>query len=73
MAGRTPLVAAALYLCVVAYIASDSQAFLPVENRTPSSAASTAGLVGAAAATAPQAAGAFTFEGEEYFDIWFGV
>eukprot|EP00403_Amphidinium_massartii_P028785 CAMPEP_0178399906 /NCGR_PEP_ID=MMETSP0689_2-20121128/15517_1 /TAXON_ID=160604 /ORGANISM="Amphidinium massartii, Strain CS-259" /LENGTH=133 /DNA_ID=CAMNT_0020020689 /DNA_START=79 /DNA_END=480 /DNA_ORIENTATION=+ len=31
-----------------------------------------AGLVAAGAAL-PQAAGAFTFEGEEYFDIWFGV
>mmetsp|Transcript_14522 Transcript_14522/g.34285 ORF Transcript_14522/g.34285 Transcript_14522/m.34285 type:complete len:140 (+) Transcript_14522:70-489(+) len=35
-------------------------------------ATNVAGLVAAGAAL-PQAAGAFTFEGEEYFDIWFGV
>eukprot|EP00403_Amphidinium_massartii_P026222 CAMPEP_0178403518 /NCGR_PEP_ID=MMETSP0689_2-20121128/17410_1 /TAXON_ID=160604 /ORGANISM="Amphidinium massartii, Strain CS-259" /LENGTH=133 /DNA_ID=CAMNT_0020024475 /DNA_START=97 /DNA_END=495 /DNA_ORIENTATION=+ len=68
MASRTLIVLA--LLSAVAYICAPS-AFVPASSRVASNSVATAGLIGAA--TLPQAAGAFTFEGEEYFDIWFGV
>mmetsp|Transcript_14521 Transcript_14521/g.34282 ORF Transcript_14521/g.34282 Transcript_14521/m.34282 type:complete len:136 (+) Transcript_14521:79-486(+) len=69
MAGRTVIVLAAV--CAVAYLVAPV-AFVPAAARSESSSVTSAGLVAAGAAL-PQAAGAFTFEGEEYFDIWFGV
>mmetsp|Transcript_139464 Transcript_139464/g.197441 ORF Transcript_139464/g.197441 Transcript_139464/m.197441 type:complete len:129 (-) Transcript_139464:68-454(-) len=62
-------IVAVVALCAVAYICAPA-AF--VQAPRSSSVAPEVATV-AAVATLPQAAGAFTFEGEEYFDIYFGI
>mmetsp|Transcript_62678 Transcript_62678/g.116568 ORF Transcript_62678/g.116568 Transcript_62678/m.116568 type:complete len:131 (-) Transcript_62678:91-483(-) len=68
MASRTVVVAVAC----VALVAFAPLAFVPAPRAQPSTVEA-AGFLAAGAAVAPQAANAFTFEGEEYFDIYFGI
>eukprot|EP00403_Amphidinium_massartii_P025285 CAMPEP_0178401590 /NCGR_PEP_ID=MMETSP0689_2-20121128/16382_1 /TAXON_ID=160604 /ORGANISM="Amphidinium massartii, Strain CS-259" /LENGTH=71 /DNA_ID=CAMNT_0020022419 /DNA_START=63 /DNA_END=274 /DNA_ORIENTATION=- len=71
MANRAIAVVAAVAIVAILGLAPSSFVAAPRSANVQSDVA-TAGLVAAGAAL-PQAAGAFTFEGEEYFDIWFGV
>mmetsp|Transcript_5523 Transcript_5523/g.12125 ORF Transcript_5523/g.12125 Transcript_5523/m.12125 type:complete len:129 (+) Transcript_5523:77-463(+) len=61
---------ALVFLGVAALVALSPVAFVTAPRAVQVDAA--AG-VAAASVALPQAAGAFTFEGEEYFDIYFGI
>merc|ERR1719215_550404 len=72
---RSSLAAICMLVALFCAVMHCGMAFLPSRgNLMPRSEAALATAAGAAAiASIPDAAEAFSFQGKEYFDIWFGI